>query len=209
MRQAVTRVAIADEESTFVVGVRLTLLSAGFEVVAEAASLEALVEAVPTDAVDAVLLGEALVGAVKPRLSIPFDRYAVIVHEPTLASLLAAFAAGALGCIPRGISSSRLPFLVEDLAAGNVVAPPALLGPLLRPSIGELGGSDHGRRLTRRQAQILTLIEEGFPDAEVARLLGVSQVTVRRHLSDVSARNGASVRPRRTALPPLRVAPGT
>ncbi len=42
--------------------------------------------------------------------------------------------------------------------------------------------SEVGIRVTRRQAEILALIETGMSDKEVAQRLGVSHGTIRTHL---------------------------
>jgi DNA-binding NarL/FixJ family response regulator len=42
-----------------------------------------------------------------------------------------------------------------------------------------------GVRLTEREWEVLELMREGLRTAEIARRLGISAVTVRRHVSDL------------------------
>jgi DNA-binding NarL/FixJ family response regulator len=196
MRQAEIRVVVADREPAFRAGLKAALASARYDVVGEASTVAALVARSATHPADVLLIDEALLSYDEP-LALPFAYVGVLVRDVTVARLLELFAVGARGCISRSVQGARVPLAVEDLAAGHLVVPPELV-----TAIVEYGGagrepSGDGSRLTRRQSQILTLIEEGLGDTQIARLLGVSPITVRRHLSDVAARTGSSARGQR------------
>jgi LuxR family maltose regulon positive regulatory protein len=49
-------------------------------------------------------------------------------------------------------------------------------------------------RLTGRQRQVLSLIARGHTNKEIARLLGISQRTVKFHVADLFQRLGTSNR---------------
>lgn len=44
--------------------------------------------------------------------------------------------------------------------------------------------------LTRREREVLELIAQGMTNGEIARELGVSENTVRRHVANLLAKNG-------------------
>jgi len=125
----------------------------------------------------------------------PFERFAVLVGEPTLAGIIGVIEAGGGGCIPNGIPQEALRATVEALAADVAVFPMALARALVEQALQEgiVEGSSKAR-LSHRQWQVLTLLEEGLHDFEIARTLGVSRITVRRHLSDLSKKIGESGR---------------
>src|SRR5438093_1490101 len=50
--------------------------------------------------------------------------------------------------------------------------------------------------LTEREAQVLELLTNGMPTQEIARELGLSPVTVRRHVGAIAAKVGTSGRER-------------
>ena len=57
-----------------------------------------------------------------------------------------------------------------------------------------LGSGEGSVSLTRREWQVLELLREGDSTSEIAGRLGISAVTVRRYVSDLSAKLGVSTR---------------
>ena len=61
-----------------------------------------------------------------------------------------------------------------------------------------VGGGDHfashATPLTRRQRQVALLVESGLTNDQIARRLGISPRTVRKHLEDLFERTGARTR---------------
>ncbi|MFD5164356.1 response regulator transcription factor [Streptomyces hawaiiensis] len=82
--------------------------------------------------------------------------------------------------------------LIEDLRAdadgggGQVAAPP--------PSEEALAARESLALLTARERQILVLISQGNSNRRVAKALGISERTVKNHLSAVFTKVGASDR---------------
>lgn len=192
MRRAV-RVAVIDNELAFRAGVRHALDEARFELIAEGATLDEIELLPAAQKPDVAIVDERIWASAGGDM--PLERYAVLVREPTVAALLAVLAGGALGCLSRNVAPARLPLLLEDLAAGCPIVPAPLMAALVDQAVGasrQVGADEV--RLTRRQTQVLTLVEEGLADPEIAELLGLSPVTVRRHLSELAARIGAPVR---------------
>lgn len=174
MRQQILRVGVVDREQPFRAGVGSVLERAGHRVVA-GGSLESL-ESV---SVDLLLLDQRLF---VPGLQLP--PFAVAAHKPSFDDLLRAFSAGAIGYIDRAISAERLVAAVEDAALGVPVMPPALAALLF----DRLLPRGRGAEATPRQRQIQALRQQGLGTREIAALLGVSPITVRRHAMDAAKR---------------------
>jgi DNA-binding NarL/FixJ family response regulator len=114
---------------------------------------------------------------------------------------LAAMRAGASGYLSQGVDPARLPDVVRAVVRGEVAVPRHFVGRL----IDELRDRDRRRRLvavsgdrtveiTAREWEVLALLREDLPTREIAEQLGISQVTVRRHLGAVSQKLGARTR---------------
>ena len=114
----------------------------------------------------------------------------VLTQEPREDELLAAVLAGAAGYVAKGMKAERLPALVEGVIAGEAALPRSMTPRLL----AELRGTDHRRSrvgaragvaLTAREWQVLELLGDDAPTARMALELGISEVTVRRHVSSL------------------------
>ena len=109
---------------------------------------------------------------------------------------LAAIYAGAAGYVSDQIDPSRLPHVIRDVMHGGTAVPRAVVGRL----VSELRGRERRRHLalrerpgvelTAREAQIVDGLRRGQSTREIAQGLGISEVTVRRHISGVHAKLG-------------------
>jgi DNA-binding NarL/FixJ family response regulator len=113
--------------------------------------------------------------------------------------LVAAVLAGASGYLGKDMSPSRLPQTLRGILAGEGAVPRRLTRPLLEALRGRdarrarIAGRTRGA-VTDRQWEILNLLAEGRSTAEMARRLGISEVTARRHISLLLPRLGLSDR---------------
>jgi two-component system, NarL family, nitrate/nitrite response regulator NarL len=114
---------------------------------------------------------------------------------------LAVMRAGASGYLSQSLDPARLPDVVRAVVAGEVAVPRHFVGRLIE----ELRGPDRRRRLvavsgdrtveiTAREWEVLALMREGLSTREIAEQLGISQVTVRRHVGTVGHKLGARTR---------------
>ncbi len=112
----------------------------------------------------------------------------LLTHTPTEEEFLQAVHAGAVGYLPENIDPARLPHIVEGVMRGEAAVPRALVRRLL----GEVRSAgkrsivtrDRGEiTVTRREAEVLDLLRDGLATHAIARRLGISDVTVRRHRS--------------------------
>ena len=75
----------------------------------------------------------------------------------------------------------------------------AIRGVFERPSVIEQGmglpdGDESGETLSQREQEVLNLLRQGFSNAEIGKLLGISRRTARAHVSAILRKLGASVR---------------
>jgi DNA-binding NarL/FixJ family response regulator len=114
---------------------------------------------------------------------------------------IAAIRAGATGYLLEGVDPSRLPFVIRGLMRGEAAVPRSLVPRL----IDELRGREGRRRhldlyerrrveLTAREWDVVDLLRKGMTTRAIADLLGISAVTVRRHVSAVHGKLGVRSR---------------
>lgn len=186
------RVLVADADPATRAGVNAALVRGGFEVCAEAESAQSALDAARREQPDACLVDADLAGG-GIAAARDLDDAApgtVIVMLGTTADdehVLAAIRAGARGFLPKDMDPDRLVPALRAVLDGEPALPRALMGRVL----DEL----HGRRryrselarlgvdLTRREQEVLELLDQGMNTADMARALDISAVTVRRHLS--------------------------
>lgn len=93
-----------------------------------------------------------------------------------------ALKAGAAGFIPKTMPSASMVNAARVMAAGEVYAPYAFLQ---RAQTGVAG------ELTARERDVLQGICEGLSNKEIARNLGLQEVTVKLHVKTLSRKLGA------------------
>jgi DNA-binding NarL/FixJ family response regulator len=191
-------VFIADSQPPFRAGLRSVLEAAGLKVVGEADdALDALDEIVEL-APDICLIDSNIRGGIVAvsRITHRVDAPAVLVLASALSQdgLLAALRAGASGYLPRSTPGKGLVRAVESVLDGNFAVTRSAVSALIyevrgggrqRLSIGGIPVS-----LTEREAQVLELFAGGLPTLDIARELGLSPVTVRRHLGAIAGKVG-------------------
>jgi DNA-binding NarL/FixJ family response regulator len=206
------RVAIADSSPATRAGLRLALERDGLEVCAHVSDAAELVAAATRCAADLVVLpidlpGDALRAIEELARVLPAARIVVLTAVQTQDELLATVLAGASGYLGKDVSAERLPQILRSVLAGEAAVPRRLSGHLL----AEVRARHHRRRafdgavsapLTDREFDMVAQLEDGRGTAEIARRLGISEVTVRRHISTLVAKLG--VHDRRSAVALIR-----
>jgi two-component system, NarL family, nitrate/nitrite response regulator NarL len=96
-----------------------------------------------------------------------------------------ALAAGALGYIPKSAPPRTILAAVQFVLDGNVYVPTLLAQP--GASMLEESGADSSGKssvsLTSRQIDVLRLLREGRSNKEIGRKLGLSEKTVKVHVT--------------------------
>jgi two-component system, NarL family, nitrate/nitrite response regulator NarL len=99
-----------------------------------------------------------------------------------------ALAQGAMGYIPKASSPKTLVSALQFVLEGNVYVPPLLFDEtaalLTANSCGNAPRKD-GSLLTERQIEVLKLIEIGLSNKAISRKLGLSEKTVKVHVTAI------------------------
>jgi len=104
--------------------------------------------------------------------------------------VLACFEAGAAGYLPQEASLEELLNSIQAVAAGEVLCSPKVTA-LLVSRIAEASRERELRRvqglpnLTRRELEIIALIEEGLSNKEIAVRLAIEIPTVKTHIHNI------------------------
>lgn len=192
------RVALVAQALAVRLGLRL-LLSAGdsVEVVAEAASLAELLP-LPAEIDVLVLVAGSLPHALTE--SAPLPILLLISGDPPGLPELAAISARPWGLLSLEASAEELSAAINALHEGLFVSSPALIQPYLSPQSLEAqplaGGLDEipGGALTEREGVVLGLLAQGLANKQIATRLGISEHTVKFHVSAIYSKLGASSR---------------
>ncbi len=103
--------------------------------------------------------------------------------------IIDAFDAGALGYL---IKDSDPTVLIEGVrAAANGDAP---LDPRAARAVLDNRRKDSGPSLSSRETEVLLLVSDGMPNKLIARRLGISESTVKAHLTSVFSQLGVTDR---------------
>jgi DNA-binding NarL/FixJ family response regulator len=121
----------------------------------------------------------------------------VILLEPSRRSdVLRALQAGARAILARDAHPREITTTLEAAHDGLTVFSPEILD-LLLPASTELAGEDElppGEPLSERESEVLTLMAEGAGNREIAARLGISENTVKFHVSSILNKLGAATR---------------
>jgi len=208
------RVVVADRDASTRTGIRMALVQGGFEVCAEATTARSAREAVQRERPDVCLIdteieGGGLDAATAITSEAPGTVVVMLGSSADDDRVLAAVRAGARGYLPKDMNPARLGPALRGAVDGEAALPRALMGRVLE-ELYRRGryGAELARRqvtLTRREQEVLELLDQNLDTADIARLLGISAVTVRRHVSELLRKLG--VRDREAALRLLRARP--
>ena len=202
------RAVVADDHPVFRDGLVLVLRERGIEVVAEAADGQGALDAVAAHQPDVVLMDLAMpgVGGIEATRRLTHGHPDVAVLVLTMSedddSLFAALRAGARGYLLKEAAADDIARAMVTVARGGTVLGARVSARVLdavstRPLPASAGPFP---RLTDREREVLDLVARGYPNARVAFHLGVSEKTVRNHVSAILAKLPAATRAEAVAL---------
>jgi DNA-binding NarL/FixJ family response regulator len=206
-------VLVADDHAATKAGIRLALEGQGFEIVAEVSSADAAVAEAVAHQPDLCLLdlympGGGIEATRRIHREVPESKLVVLTVSASEDDVLDALMAGAAGYLLKDISAERLPAALHAILEGEAAVPRAVGRRLIeelraRPSSGWEGPRfarrQRGRpELTAREWEVLQLLAERLSTAAVGQRLGISEITVRRHISSIMHKLG--VRSRASAV---------
>jgi DNA-binding NarL/FixJ family response regulator len=211
------RILIADAQTSTRAGIRMALEGHGFTICANATNAQDAIESALREWPDVCLIEASLPGdgiAAAEAISTQAPGAAIVILSGSMSQneLSASVRAGAHGYLAKDMDPARLPVALRRVLDGEGAFPRALMRGLLDEFRAHERGrharelSQLGVELTLRERQTLELLDTGLRTAEIARRLGVSAVTVRRHVSGLLRK--LNVPDRAGALQLLRAARG-
>ena len=118
-----------------------------------------------------------------------------LIDEPELAWTAAALRSGARAILPRESSEAEIVSAVFAAYRGLVLLDPETTRELASQTrAAPKHPSEAVEELTAREIEVLRLMAEGFGNKEIASRLGISDHTVKFHISSILAKLGASSR---------------
>jgi DNA-binding NarL/FixJ family response regulator len=189
------RVVVADDHPMFRYGVAAVLATAPeVELVGEAADGGELLALVERERPDVVLTDLSMPGmhgaAACRRLAASHPELGVLVltmHADD-DSIVAAMHAGARGYVLKGADKAELVRSIVAVAEGQAVYGAAVaqrIAGFFRDGGQPARPAEPFPDLTGRERQVLALLAEGARNSEIARQLGMSEKTVRNHVSAI------------------------
>ncbi len=191
-------VLIVDDHPVVRRGLRVLLeVQDGIEVAGEAGDGAAALALADEYAPDVILLdlklpgmdGISVLGELKARDSAARVLVLTSATEPAAASL--AMRSGAAGVLYKDVDPDALVRAIRSVHDGNLLLAPEAASAMVRGAGLAAAGLD---ALTGREREVLAEIAKGRSNREIARALGVSEKTVKAHVSSVLAKLGVQDR---------------
>jgi DNA-binding NarL/FixJ family response regulator len=162
----------------------------GFSVVAQASDARSALAGWREHRPDVLLLDISLPGLDgicvlrQLKAEAPQARVLMLTSSEAKEDLRQSMAAGAAGYVTKSVDPDVLFAAIRGAFEGL--------------SIVEQGGLGHpdedGETLSQREQEVFNLMRQGFSNAEIGKLLGISRRTARAHVSAILRKLGASVR---------------
>lgn len=188
------RVVVADDHPLFreaiVSVVRRTLVNSEIVEISDLASLQALA----LHDVDLLLLDlnmpgvHGLAALVHVRAQAPTVPVIVVTATEDLAVMQRALGLGAAGFVPKSADLSQIRIALETVLAGGISVPERFTHAGLQAvhlSESELSATRRIGMLTPQQFRIASLLAAGMLNKQIAWELGISEATVKVHMSTI------------------------
>ncbi|MGQ9756342.1 MAG: response regulator [Desulfotomaculales bacterium] len=198
------RVVIADDHALIREGVRKILsLDPRIHVVGEAADGEEAIALIRQQPVDVVLLDvnmprkngiEAcrIIKSEYPQISV----IALTIHDQE-EYLFEMIRAGVAGYVLKDVNPDTLIRTIIGVAHGESFIPPSLATKVFREFrrlAGQPPGTKYPDELTEREVEVLRLVARGESNRSIARILFISEKTVKNHLTNIFQKIGVTDR---------------
>jgi DNA-binding NarL/FixJ family response regulator len=186
-------VAIVDDHPLFREGVAHTLgAQPDIEIVGEGASAADALRIAAERLPDVMLLDVSMPGggveaARQIAAAYPVVRIVMLTVSENEEDVTAALRAGARAYVLKGVSARELVGVLRAVGAGEVYVTPSLAASLLTDGRGAASGrrGELVDELTERERQILERVAEGDSNKEIAAQFGLSEKTVKHHMTNI------------------------
>jgi DNA-binding NarL/FixJ family response regulator len=190
-------VVLADDHVPTRAGVRRALEPYGLRVVAEVDTAADAISAARKHHPDVCILairmpGNGIEAARQIRDELADTKIVMLTASERDDDLFAALRAGADAYLLKTTSAERLPRAIRGVANGEAALPRAMTARLIREFRDRgrgrrlpLSVAQHGVEVTAREFEVLERLRKHEPTAGIAAHLGISEITVRRHISAI------------------------
>lgn len=194
------RIAIVDDEALVRQGLAALLtLMPEVEVVAQGGNGQEAISIYEQFTPDILLLDVRMPGmngvAVTRRLLArhPQARVLLLSTFPHDEYVIEGLRAGARGYLLKRAPAEQLRATLHKVMDGEAVIDPAVTDRVIAhlQSAQETGAPQLHERLTQRERQVLALVAQGAPNTAIAAELGISEGTVKTHISHILSKLGA------------------
>jgi DNA-binding NarL/FixJ family response regulator len=202
------RLVVADDQVAARAGIRRAIESHGMRVVGEAANADEAARVMLSSRPDVCIVAAELPGGgfeVVRRIKhlLPDTKIVMMTGTARDEDLFEALRAGADGYLLMSTPASRLPHALLGVARGEAALPRLMTGRLVA-AFRERGAkrrvtvhpAELEVELTAREFEVVQRLRKHERTAEIASHLGISEVTVRRHVASVLRKLGAPNRRR-------------
>jgi DNA-binding NarL/FixJ family response regulator len=186
------RVAVVDDHPLFREGVACVLQAAdGIELVGQGAGLEDLARIAREGAVDVILadleLSHGRMEAISRLVQAhPAVRIVMLTASESEAHVSTLMKSGVVGYVLKGVTGAELARTVRDIHHGARYVDPTLAARILARQVSAPIPSPAGfQELTSREGQIVGQVAKGLTNKEVARVLTLSEKTVKHYMTSI------------------------
>jgi two-component system, NarL family, response regulator DevR len=189
-----TRILLVDDHAIVRQGLRMVLESEDdLQVVGEADTMRAAVDAAVRTRPDVVLMdvrlmeGNGIEATREIRARTTHARVIIVTSFDDDEALFAAIMAGASGYLLKRIDAAQLVRAIREVANGRSLLDPAVTDRVLQRLRRDPNATkdDKLARLTAREDGILRLVAEGKTNAQIAKVVHLSELTVKNHVSTI------------------------
>ena len=208
-----TKVMVIDEQAFFRAGVRQTLSQESDLEILECDPTQDVLELVEANLPDVVLLGSDLASLSGIELGrriaqhFPNTKVIVLSPDPNDEELFEVIKTAAVACLSKRATAEELAGTIRRARNGEYPINESLMArpKVARHVLNQFRGMTKTLEgitapLTNRETQILTYIAEGNSNKEIARILGISEQTIKNHVSAILRKLNVNDRAHAVAL---------
>jgi len=207
------KVMVIDEQAFFRAGVRQTLSQQADLEIVECDPTHNALELIEANLPDVALLGSDLASLSGIELGrkiaqyYPNTKVVVLSPDPDDEELFEVIKTAAVACLSKSATADELASIIRRARKGEYPINESLM---TRPKVARqvlnqfrgMGETMEGiaAPLTKRETQILTYVAEGNSNKEIARILEISEQTIKNHVSAILRKLNANDRAHAVAL---------